>query len=42
MSIEGGCFCGRIRYRATEHTDSVGHCHCQHCASRCLELHWSR
>jgi hypothetical protein len=31
MSIEGGCFCGQVRYQATEHTDSVAHCHCQHC-----------
>jgi hypothetical protein len=30
-SIEGGCFCGAVRYRATEQTDSVAHCHCQHC-----------
>ena len=31
MVIEGGCFCGAIRYRAEEHTDSVAHCHCRHC-----------
>ncbi len=31
MAIEGGCFCGAVRYRADEHTDSVAHCHCQHC-----------
>jgi len=31
MAIEGGCFCGAVRYRAEEHTDSVAHCHCRHC-----------
>jgi len=31
MALEGGCFCGAVRYRAEEHTDSVAHCHCQHC-----------
>jgi len=31
MAIEGGCFCGAVRYRADEHTDSVAHCHCRHC-----------
>ena len=31
MTLEGGCFCGKVRYRADEHTDSVSHCHCEHC-----------
>lgn len=31
MALEGGCFCGAVRYRAEEHTESVAHCHCRHC-----------
>jgi len=31
MALEGGCFCGAVRYRAEEHTNSVAHCHCRHC-----------
>ncbi len=31
MALEGGCFCGKVRYRADDHTESVAHCHCKHC-----------
>lgn len=31
MTLEGGCFCGRIRYRATTAPTRVAHCHCEHC-----------
>lgn len=28
---DGGCLCGRLRYRITGAIDSVGHCHCSMC-----------
>lgn len=30
MAIEGGCLCGRVRYRCAEETGG-GHCHCIDC-----------
>lgn len=30
MPIEGGCLCGKVRYRAEPPT-WVGHCHCDQC-----------
>ena len=30
-ALDGGCFCGRIRYRIHEHTGLVAHCHCINC-----------
>ena len=29
--IEGGCFCGAVRYRITGKPIVVTHCHCIHC-----------
>ena len=29
--LEGGCLCGRIRYRIQGIPDHVGHCHCGNC-----------
>lgn len=29
--FEGGCFCGAVRFRATQHVDAVSICHCEHC-----------
>ena len=31
MTIEGGCFCGAIRYRIDGTLGRVTHCHCVHC-----------
>jgi len=31
MSHEGGCFCGKVRYRAEAEPDHVAHCHCTMC-----------
>lgn len=31
MSIEGGCLCGKIRYRANTAPTHVSHCHCDMC-----------
>jgi len=28
---DGGCLCGRLRYRISGPIDSVGHCHCGMC-----------
>lgn len=28
---EGGCLCGRLRYRISGTIDSIGHCHCTMC-----------
>jgi len=29
--LEGGCFCGSIRFRITAQTSVVTHCHCSSC-----------
>ncbi len=41
--MEGGCFCGAVRYRLTPPTDFAGHCHCQSCrrASGAPMLSWT-
>ncbi len=31
MEITGGCYCGAIRYRATENPNHQGMCHCGNC-----------
>jgi len=31
MAMEGGCFCGAIRYRVESSPRRVTHCHCLHC-----------
>jgi len=31
MALEGGCFCGAVRYRITGGPRRVTHCHCIHC-----------
>jgi hypothetical protein len=31
IAIEGGCFCGAIRYRGTLNPKAVCHCHCEDC-----------
>jgi hypothetical protein len=31
MKIEGGCHCGRIKYKAVVDPDTVGICHCSDC-----------
>ena len=31
MTLEGGCFCGAIRYRVEGRPRRVTHCHCLHC-----------
>ena len=31
MTLEGGCFCGAIRYRIEGDPRRVTHCHCLHC-----------
>jgi hypothetical protein len=30
-SIEGGCLCGAVRYRAWGNAYGITHCHCQTC-----------
>jgi len=30
-TIQGGCFCGAVRYRITVPPRRVTHCHCLHC-----------
>ena len=29
--LEGGCFCGKVRYRLTGKPKWAGHCHCRSC-----------
>ena len=31
MKLEGGCLCGKLRYRCTGEPEWVGHCHCNLC-----------
>ena len=31
MTIEGGCLCGKIRFRCKGEPEWVGHCHCTLC-----------
>ena len=31
MTLEGGCFCGAVRYRIEGRPRRVTHCHCRHC-----------
>lgn len=31
MAIEGGCLCGRVRYRVEGKAGFTGICHCTHC-----------
>ncbi len=31
MKIDGGCYCGHIRYEATIDPDHIGICHCTDC-----------
>jgi hypothetical protein len=31
QSIEGGCLCGGVRYRASGQAYGITHCHCQTC-----------
>jgi len=31
MDLEGGCFCGAVRYRVSGEPRVVTHCHCLHC-----------
>ena len=31
MDLEGGCFCGEVRYRIAGGPRRVTHCHCIHC-----------
>ena len=31
MTLEGGCFCGAIRYKVDGGLRRVTHCHCLHC-----------
>ncbi len=35
MSLEGGCFCGALRYRVSGQPRRVTHCHCLHCRRTC-------
>ncbi len=30
-TLEGGCLCGHIRYRASGSPHTVNHCHCEQC-----------
>ncbi len=40
---EGGCLCGRVRYRITGPIRAVAHCHCRMCqkASGAVVLTWA-
>lgn len=31
MTIEGGCYCGKLRYRISGHPVAKGQCHCRAC-----------
>ncbi len=31
MTMEGGCFCGAVRYRIDGRPRQITHCHCSHC-----------
>ncbi len=31
MNVEGGCYCGRLRYQATGDAIFKGQCHCREC-----------
>ena len=31
MAIEGGCLCGRVRYRVDGELSAASHCHCSQC-----------
>ena len=31
MDVEGGCYCGALRYRATGNALFTGQCHCREC-----------
>ncbi|MBI1924846.1 GFA family protein, partial [Candidatus Poribacteria bacterium] len=33
--IEGGCFCGEVRYRATQAPSYTSVCHCSNCRHAC-------
>ncbi len=34
VSIEGGCLCGRVRFRVTGPLGEAGYCHCTRCQKR--------
>ena len=38
-TFEGGCHCGRVRYRVTATLDGVTECNCSICAKKGF-LHW--
>ena len=38
-AYEGGCHCGRVRFRVTGEIDHVGECNCSVCAKKGY-LHW--
>jgi len=42
VDLEGGCFCGSIRYRITAQPSVVTHCHCASCrrASGAVFITW--
>lgn len=31
MTMDGGCLCGTVRYKATGDVVAAGHCHCDRC-----------
>jgi hypothetical protein len=31
MKLEGGCFCGAVRFEASGTPEHITHCHCIHC-----------
>jgi hypothetical protein len=39
-TYEGGCHCGRVRFRATGDLASVSNCNCSMCAKKGF-LHWT-